>query len=81
MRSVRTDEPGGVRLHENLTLLETEGPEQMDELQLVPEVRAALVRRLNPCTAVIDARRLPAMLEALRKHGMLPRVLDAEQGN
>ena len=53
----------------------------MDELQLIPEVRAALVRHLDPCTAVIDARRLPAMLEALRKHGHLPWVLDAERGN
>lgn len=70
--------PGSVQLHENLTLLETDGAEQMHDLQLLPEVRAATVRRLDPCTAVIDARRLPPMLEALRKHGHLPRVLDGD---
>ncbi|MFQ5718395.1 MAG: hypothetical protein ACE5IK_02490 [Acidobacteriota bacterium] len=69
-----------VIVHENLTLLETEGPEQMEDLQLVPEVRAALVRQIDPCTAVVDARRLDTLLAALRKHGHLPRVLDDATG-
>ena len=44
----------------------------MEELQLIPEVCAALVRLLDPCTAVIDNRRLPDMLAALRTHGRWP---------
>ena len=72
-------ETNAITLHENITLLEVDRPEQMDELELLPEVRHALVRRLDPCTAVLDAARLPALLAALEKHGHLPRVTGPDE--
>ena len=65
-----------VLLHENLTLLEMDSPEQLKDLQALPAFRAALVRTLDDRTVVLDGRRLAALLESLEKHGHRPRVID-----
>ncbi|TDI31452.1 MAG: hypothetical protein E2P00_07100 [Acidobacteria bacterium] len=69
-----------VLLHENVTLMEMDRPGQMEELQALPAFRAALVKILDPCTVVLDGRRLPELMASLRKHGHNPRVLSEENG-
>jgi hypothetical protein len=78
-RAAQGPEPA-LLIHENVTLLELEGAEHLAELRHVPAFRAALVRVLDPCTVVLDARRVPALLEALERHGQRPRVVDAVRG-
>jgi hypothetical protein len=69
-----------VHLHQNLTLLEVEGPAQMEELMALPEMRASIVRALSPTRAVLDDGRVPGLLAALERHGYLPR-LDSEDAD
>ncbi|MFQ5768267.1 MAG: hypothetical protein ACE5ID_09835 [Acidobacteriota bacterium] len=63
-----------VKLHENLVLLEVEAASHLKELEALPQVRRAVVRRLNPTTVVLDPDLLGEMLEALERHGFLPRL-------
>jgi hypothetical protein len=69
-----------VRLHENLTLLEVAEPAQLERLRDLPELRAAMVRVLDAGTVVLDADRVPELLAALEKHGLLPRVTEPDEG-
>jgi hypothetical protein len=66
--------PRHVRLHENLTLLEVADPDQLERLRDLPEFRAAMVRVLDPGTVVLDPDRVPELLAALEKHGLVPRM-------
>jgi hypothetical protein len=66
-----------VRLHENLTLLEVAEPAQLHRLRDLPEVRAAMVRVIDEETVVLDPDRVPQLLAALEKHGLLPRVTES----
>ncbi len=67
-----------VLLHEHVTILEMDRPEQLQELQALPAFQAALVRLLDECTVVLDGRKLPELLASLEKHGHRPRVVDDE---
>lgn len=71
--------PRRVRLHENLTLLEVADPAQIERLRDLPEARAAMVRVLDAGTVVLDADRVPELLAALEKHGLLPRVTESDR--
>jgi len=71
--------PRRVRLHENLTLLEVADPAQLERLRDLPEARVAMVRVLEPGTVVLDADRVPELLAALEKHGLLPRVTESDR--
>ncbi|MFQ5669145.1 MAG: hypothetical protein ACE5HD_01345 [Acidobacteriota bacterium] len=66
-------------MHKNVTLLEVDQPRQLEDLMALPEVRAACVRRLTPCSLVLDHNRLPQLLAALKKHEYLPRIMDRRE--
>ena len=68
------------RLHRNLVVIEVETAAHLRDLEAIPQVRAAMVRRLTPTLAVLDAARLPDLLAALEKHGGAPRVENADEG-
>jgi hypothetical protein len=63
-------------LHENLTLLEVEDPEHLAAIEGIPEVRSAVIRRLTPTSVALDPDRIEAMLAALERKGLLPRIED-----
>jgi len=63
-----------VLLHENLTVMEIDRPEQLRDLQDLPAFQAAVVKIVDPRTVVLDSRRLADLLAALEKHGHRPRL-------
>lgn len=76
MTSVPHKPEPAVLVHENLTLMEIDRPEQFQDLRRLPAFQAALVKVLDERTVVLDGRRLPDLLAALEKHGHRPRVED-----
>ncbi|MFN3648245.1 MAG: hypothetical protein ACK47B_01590 [Armatimonadota bacterium] len=66
--------PGEIVLHEGLTLLETDDPVLLVELQSDSRVAASIVALLSPCAAVVKAGDAPALAERLLKTGHLPKV-------
>jgi hypothetical protein len=64
-----------VTLHEKAALVECAEEGLLDELLLLPEFRAALLRLLPPRHALLDPDRVADLLPRLRERGIPPRLV------
>ncbi|HLZ07097.1 MAG TPA: hypothetical protein VKT80_00795 [Chloroflexota bacterium] len=69
--------PPWARLYYNVSLVECDTPDVLDELMTVPELARFVLRRVSDRAILVDGRQRTQLSRALARRGQPHRIVDA----